>query len=581
MLACQQALAPVVICDRTNPTTTDDLLRLGIRGQGAGAIKAVLWLLIAAIASLAPIALAGVIVGQIIPTADRSRLVIVTIAALFLASAAAVSTLVAGQHLSALRTRFDRTTSLAGWHRLMSLPAPFFGLWTVGELTARASTIPLVRQVFGTSAMLGIGGAIAGLVALPTLLAAGVSTTVAVGLVLAAAIAATAMIARAQYRRVRTINDASNRASGILLPMIFGATHLRIADATDRAYERWVDRLGDQLRAQLLQPQIWLGAISVALPTATITVVAALFVIDPSIDQSVFLAAVAASVALSSSISVIISLVPAGAEARAGLDQIGPILDAVPESSGNQRVVGELTGQLDLDEISFRYSEDGPLIIDRVSFSASPGEFVALVGGSGAGKSTLIRLLLGFELPTSGAIAYDGFDLSEIDPLGIRRQIATVLQNARLLPGSLADNITSGRPASQDDIWAALEAVGFADDVRRLPMGLQTVISDQGGGLSGGQRQRVLLARALYGRPRLLLLDEATSALDNVTQAMVTESINGLGITRLVIAHRLSTIEQADIIHVLEHGRIVETGSYDELIEANGTFAGLVARQRL
>lgn len=578
---CSEALAPVIVCDRRQPATTSDLVSVGLRGQRGLLARAVLWLLVAAVASLAPIALAGVIVGQIIPSADRSRLLTITIAALLLAGTAAVSTLVAGQHLSALRTRFDRATSLAGWHRLMSLPAPFFGEWTVGELTSRSSTIPLVRQAFGTPAMLGIGAAIAGVVALPTLLAAGVNVTAAVAIALAVAIVATAAVARAHYRRVQQINDAANAATGMLLPMIYGATRLRIADATDRAFERWINRFAAQLKAQLFQPQIWLGAISTALPTVTIAIIATLFVIDPRVDQSVFLAAVAAAVALSSSVSVIISLVPSAAEARAGLDQIAPVLASVPESNGRHRLVGDLNGQLDVDDVSFRYSDDGPLIIDRVSFSASPGEFVALVGGSGAGKSTLLRLLLGFEVPTAGAIAYDGFDLSEIDPLGVRRQIATVLQNARLLPGSLAENITSGRPASEADIWAALEAVGFADDVRRLPMGLQTTISDQGGGLSGGQRQRVLLARALYGKPRLLLLDEATSALDNVTQAMVTESINGLGITRLVIAHRLSTIEGADTIHVLEHGRIVESGPYGDLIDAGGTFAGLVARQRL
>ncbi len=578
---CTEALAPVVVCDRRQPASIADLVGIGLRGQRGLLARAMLWLLVAALASLAPIALAGVIVGQIIPSADRTRLITVTIAALLLAGAAAVSTLVAGQHLSALRTRFDRTASLAGWHRLMSLPAPFFGNWTVGELTTRASTIPLVRQAFGTPAMLGIGAAIAGVVALPTLLAAGLNVTAAVALALAVAVAATAVVARAQYRRVRRINDAANAATGLLLPMIYGATRLRIADATDRTDERWVSRFAVQLKAQLFQPQIWLGAISTALPTVTIAIIATLFVADPRIDQSVFLAAVAAAVALSSSVSVIISLVPGAAEARAGLDQIGPVLTSVPESTGRQHLVGDLSGRLDVDDISFRYSDDGPLIIDRVSFSASPGEFIALVGGSGAGKSTLLRLLLGFETPTTGAIAYDGFDLSEIDPLGVRRQIATILQNARLLPGSLAENITSGRPASEADLWQALEAVGFADDVRRLPMGLQTAISDQGGGLSGGQRQRVLLARALYGKPRLLLLDEATSALDNLTQAMVTESINGLGITRVVIAHRLSTIEGADTIHVLEHGRIVESGTYAELIAADGTFAELVARQRL
>jgi len=227
----------------------------------------------------------------------------------------------------------------------------------------------------------------------------------------------------------------------------------------------------------------------------------------------------------------------------------------------------------------FRYTDDGPLILDDVSVHIEAGQFVAVVGPSGSGKSTLLRLILGFESPLSGSIHYDGQDLSGLDVFAVRRKMGVVLQAGRINAGSLIDNIAAGSSVSLNNAWEAARATGFADEIQAMPMGMHTVISEGGTNLSGGQRQRLLLARALVHKPAILLLDEATSALDNTTQAIVSESLQRLQVTRIVIAHRLSTIRDADRIFVVESGRIAQQGEFHELAAQEGLFKRLMARQ--
>ncbi|NEO46610.1 MAG: ATP-binding cassette domain-containing protein, partial [Moorea sp. SIO4A3] len=222
---------------------------------------------------------------------------------------------------------------------------------------------------------------------------------------------------------------------------------------------------------------------------------------------------------------------------------------------------------------------DSPLILENITIQANPGEFIALVGPSGSGKSTIIRLLLGFETSENGTIYYDGQDLSGLDISAVRRQLGVVLQNGRINSASIFDNIASGALVTMDEAWEAAKMAGFADDIEAMPMGMHTVISEGGSNLSGGQRQRLLIARALVLKPRLLIFDEATSALDNRTQSIVSQSIDELRVTRIVIAHRLSTIRNADRIYVLEAGRVVQQGTFEELLNQEGLFANLMARQ--
>jgi len=264
--------------------------------------------------------------------------------------------------------------------------------------------------------------------------------------------------------------------------------------------------------------------------------------------------------------------------ARGDYYNLRPILEEKPETDEDKADAGILTGELSVRHLSFAYVK-GEDVIKDVSFDVKPGETVVIVGKSGCGKSTLVRLLLGFEEPRQGSVCYDGQELSSLSLPSVRSQMGIVLQNGQLMTGDIFTNIIGSSNLTQQEAWAAAEAAGVADDIRAMPMGMQTIISEGSGNISGGQKQRLLIARAMAGHPRFVIFDEATSALDNRTQAIVTKSLAKLSVTRLVVAHRLSTIRDADRILVMEAGELKESGSFDELMEKGGLFAALVKRQ--
>jgi ATP-binding cassette subfamily C protein len=280
----------------------------------------------------------------------------------------------------------------------------------------------------------------------------------------------------------------------------------------------------------------------------------------------------AASLQLSSSVVSVANVVPIYQRAL-------PILRSLPETSSAKSSPGILSGSIELSHVTFRYKSDAPLVLRDISISIEPGQFVAIVGASGCGKSTIFRLLLGFEIPESGTVYYDGFDLTGLDLQALRRQIGVVLQSSTLVSGDIFTNIVGSSSASMEDAWAAARLAGVEEDIRRMPMGMYTMISTAGSDISGGQRQRLMIARAIISKPRIILFDEATSALDNRTQAVVSHSLEALRATRVVIAHRISTVRHADRIVVLEMGRIVQSGTYEELMEQPGLFRELAARQ--
>ncbi len=277
---------------------------------------------------------------------------------------------------------------------------------------------------------------------------------------------------------------------------------------------------------------------------------------------------------------------PGAAVSIAGAAQLitfmGPLLKTAPELSEGRQTVTRLSGGIELNNVSFKYSDSMPLVLDDVSLKIRPGQYVAVVGRTGCGKSTLLRLLLGFEKPQKGAIYYDGKDIAALDIKSLRRNIGVVTQDGKLFTGDIYSNIVISAPwLGHDAAWEAAETAGIAEDIREMPMGMQTLISEGSGGVSGGQRQRLMIARAVAPKPKLLFFDEATSALDNITQKIVSENLEKLKCTRIVIAHRLSTIKNCDRIIVLENGKIAEDGSYDKLMQKGGVFADLVRRQTL
>ena len=274
----------------------------------------------------------------------------------------------------------------------------------------------------------------------------------------------------------------------------------------------------------------------------------------------------------------------AGQFAQVGpmLEMVAPILEAEPETAEGRPGVASLSGGIEVSGVSFRYDENAPYVLQDLSFTVRPGEYVALVGKSGCGKSTILRLLLGFEEPERGSVFYGPHDVAKVDLHSLRRHIGTVMQDGKLFMGDIANNITIAAPgAGIDDAWEAAELAGIAEDIRKMPMGMQTIVSEGSGGISGGQRQRIMIARAICGGKRILMFDEATSALDNKTQKHVSDSLDSLKCTRVVVAHRLSTVRHCDRIMVVDGGKIAEEGTYEELVARGGLFAELVERQRL
>jgi ATP-binding cassette subfamily C protein len=388
-------------------------------------------------------------------------------------------------------------------------------------------------------------------------------------------------------RKYKPLLEIQGKLYGLVVQLINGVSKLRIAGAEERAFATWGQRYGQQLRLTLSTQQLEdaVDVFNKVLPIVTTLILfwlASQFLDNSNgsgLSTGTFLAFsvafgtfIAGATSLSNTLVTLLDIVPLWQRAQ-------PILQAEPEVNLTKSDPGQLSGALKCDRVSFRYQPDGPLILDNVSFEAKPGEFIALVGPSGSGKSTAMRLLLGFDTPEKGNVYYDGQDLSGLDVVAVRRQFGVVLQTSRLSAGSIFENLSGGALISLEDAWDAAEKAGLADDLKAMPMQMHTVVSEGGTNLSGGQRQRLLIARALAVKPKIMLMDEATSALDNRTQKIVTDSLDRLNVTRVVIAHRLSTIRNADRIYVVEAGRVVQQGNFDELAAEGGLFGQLIKRQ--
>lgn len=377
--------------------------------------------------------------------------------------------------------------------------------------------------------------------------------------------------------------ETQSEEDGFLYSMLTGIQKIRISGAENRVFANWADRYREVARNTYDPPFVlkYYELINIILNLS-----ASLFIYFTAMESGVsgagYMVFLSIFALLSSSIAGLTGAALAFSGVPAALNTVKPFLEATPEVFNNKRVVNKLSGGIQLRHLKFRYEPDSPLIVDDISLDIAPGSYVAIVGRSGCGKSTLIKLLLGLVKAESGSIFYDNNDLNAVDIRSIRRRIGTVMQNASLFPGTLKYNISINAPGCREvDIRNAVKLAGLEDVVDHLPMGLETIVSGDGGGLSGGQIQRVAIARALISRPDIIIFDEATSALDNITQRVVVDSLDTLKCTRIVVAHRLSTIKTCDRIVMLEGGRIIEDGSYDDLVQKDGAFARLVRRQQI
>ena len=356
-------------------------------------------------------------------------------------------------------------------------------------------------------------------------------------------------------------------------------SYIKTLGHTWNAFDRWLAEKGLSY-----DPPLFLKvntAISTAISLAG-TILMYYLAVKSGVNASQYIAFNMAYGMVTGAFSSLAAVALSVAQIKPIMEMAEPILEAEPESSENKSMVTGIKGGIEMSNVFFRYADNTPYIVKGMSFKIKAGEYIAIVGRTGCGKSTLIRLLLGFEQPERGAIYYDGKDMSKLDLRSLRRQMGIVMQNGSLFQGDIYSNIVISAPQlTVDEAWQAAELAGIAEDIRAMPMGMQTLISEGQGGISGGQKQRLMIARAIAPKPKVLIFDEATSALDNRTQKQVSDALDSLKCTRIVIAHRLSTIKNCDRILVIDKGAIIEDGTYEELIAQNGFFAELVERQRL
>jgi len=525
----------------------------------------------------------GVIFNQVIPGSERVQLGQIVFALVACAIATAMFQLVRGLAVLRVESKMDASVQSAVWDRLLNLPTSFFRRFAAGDLAVRAGSISQIRKLLSGATISSLLSGVFSVFQLALLFYydAGLAWW-ALGLTtIALFITAAATYTQLRYQRI--ITEIQSSLSGMVLQFITGITKLRVAGAESKAFQLWSKDFSEQRSLQFKARRVGngLATFNSVFPVLSLMVIFAAMTVreNASMPTGDFIAFNAALGTFTASMLAMTSGIVSLLRAIPYYEQAKPILEAEPEIDRTKSSPGALSGEIELQHINFRYEPDGALILNDLSIDMKPGEFVALVGPSGSGKSTVLRVLLGFEEPEAGAVYYSGQDLSGLDIQAVRRQIGVVLQSGRLMSGDLFTNITGSSMATMDDAWEAARMAGFDEDIKQMPMGMHTVVSEGGSTLSGGQRQRLMIARAIVRRPRLLFFDEATSALDNRTQRIVSESLDRLEATRIVVAHRLSTIINADRIYVLNRGRVVQHGPYEKLLDEGGLFADLVERQ--
>ncbi len=532
----------------------------------------------------------AILIDQAIPDANQTLLLQIGLGLLSVALGTTLFQLTQGIALMRLEAFADASTQAAVWDRLLKLKASFFRQYAIGDLSARVSAVSQIRQRLGNTILKSLLSSVfsflnLGLLfyySMPLALIATVVAAINIGVTIASGVLT--------LQKVRPLLDYQGKLLGVMVQMINGISKFRVAGAETRAFAYWGKQYREQLKLTLSSQGIEdnlavVNSLLSAITPAVLFACATLLLQQSQANggdfstgkflafNAAFGTFISGATSLSTTAIDIIEVLPIW-------QRVQPILQAIPETDTTRADPGRLSGQVTVNNVVFRYRSDGALTLDDVTIQAEPGEFIALVGPSGSGKSTLFRLLLGFDSPESGTIAYDGQDLAGVDVNAVRRQLGVVLQNSRLMSASIFENISSNAVITMEEAWEAAQMAGLSDDILAMPMGMHTVVSEGGTNLSGGQRQRLLIARALALRPRILLFDEATSALDNRTQAIVSESLDRLKVTRIVVAHRLSTIRNADRIYVLQNGRLVQQGDFEQLATEAGLFRQLMQRQQ-
>ncbi len=485
--------------------------------------------------------------------------------------------------MARINTKLSLSVQSATMMRVLSLPPSFFKEYASGDLTSRATYIQsLCNMLVSTALSTGLTSVFS-LIYISQISAYAPTLVVPAICIILVTILFSTVSTLLQMKIFKKQMEYSSKLNGLEYSLISGVQKLKLSGAENRAFAKWGNSYAKEA-ALTYNPPAFIkinSVISMAISLVG-SIVMFYMAVKSHIGVADYYAFNTAYGMVSGAFASFAEIAFSIARIKPTVDMARPIMEALPEASEGKKAITRLSGNIELNNITFRYNEDMPNVIDGLSLKIRSGQYVAIVGSTGCGKSTLMRLLLGFEKPQKGAIYFDGKDLSKINLRSQRHCIGVVLQDGKLFQGDIFSNISISAPKlTLDEAWEAAELAGIAADIRKMPMGMNTIISEGSGGISGGQRQRLMIARAIAPKPKVLLLDEATSALDNITQKKLADALAGLKCTRIVIAHRLSTIKQCDRILVLDKGKIAEEGTYNELIEKNGIFAKLIERQRL
>jgi NHLM bacteriocin system ABC transporter ATP-binding protein len=525
----------------------------------------------------------SLVTGKILEGHNMNLMAGVGVFLLTSAFAAQLIGLVRSLLMQRINTKTSQAVQASVMMRILSLPVSFFRRYSSGELSSRAGSVnSLCSMMLNNILSIGLSSLLSLLYVAQIFSFAPALVWPSLLIILATVVMSLA-VSFVQIGISRKRMKLSAEEQGMSYAVINGIQKIRLSGSEKRVFARW-GRLyakGAQLE---YNPPLFLKINTVITTAISLigTIVLYYLAIQTNVGVSQYYAFTAAYGRVMGAFSALAGIAVSVASIRPVLEMAEPILKAEPEVAADKQPVDRVTGHIEMSHVSFRYEENTPYVLNDLSLDIKAGEYVAIVGRTGCGKSTLVRLLLGFEKPEKGGIFYDRHDLNSIDPRSLRKHIGVVIQNGQLFQGDIFSNITISAPdLTLDEAWEAAEMAGIAQDIRDMPMGMQTLISEGQGGISGGQKQRLMIARAVAPKPSILIFDEATSALDNKTQKQVSGALDKLNCTRIVIAHRLSTIRNCDRILVMDKGTIIEEGTYDDLIAQNGHFAELVARQRL
>lgn len=480
-------------------------------------------------------------------------------------------------------TKIDLNVVSATMMRVLSLPAKFFKGFSSGELFSRASSMSTLCSML-ISSLLSVGlSSLFSLLYVTQIFSFAPALVVPALVITCVTLALTVATTLIQQNISKRKMELTAKETGLNYATLTGIRKIKLAAAEKRFFARWAAVYSESSKLEY-NPSRFLVLNGVI--TTAISLIGNIVLMQSAISEGLTAAQWAAFNSaygmLSGAFISLSGIALTVARIKPVFEMVRPIMEATPEISEEKQVVTRLSGGIEINNLSFRYTDSQPMVLDDLSLSIRPGQYIAICGTTGCGKSTLIRCLLGFETPLKGAIYYDNRDITTLDLRSLRRKIGVVMQDGKLMQGDIFSNIVISAPHLKlADAWEAAELAGIADDIRAMPMGMNTILSEGTGGISGGQRQRLMIARAVAPKPKILIFDEATSALDNITQRQISEALDRLKCTRIVVAHRLSTIRHCDRIIVLDGGHIIEDGTYEQLIARDGFFAELVRRQQL